>query len=297
MYLACALGAPIGSALPIGFARLRCFASTHLTDWSWNMKLLAATIASLALIVSSAQAQETNVVSKSNSMVTRGEVRMVAPALDKYTQDRLLGDMWKRPDLAPRDRSIITLSALIARNQTIDLPFYVNLALDNGVKPREISEIITHLAFYSGWANAMSAVSAAKAVFAARNIATDQLPPTSPTLLPLDETAEADRAARVGSQFGTAFPGIVENTTNVLFRDLWLRPDLAPRDRSLVTVSTLIASGQVAQMPYHLNRAMDHGLTQAQAAEVITHLAFYVGWPNAFSALPVAKEVFEKRSK
>lgn len=261
------------------------------------MKLLAATIASLALIVSSAQAQETNVVSKSNSMVTRGEVRMVAPALDKYTQDRLLGDMWKRPDLAPRDRSIITLSALIARNQTIDLPFYVNLALDNGVKPREISEIITHLAFYSGWANAMSAVSAAKAVFAARNIATDQLPPTSPTLLPLDETAEADRAARVGSQFGTAFPGIVENTTNVLFRDLWLRPDLAPRDRSLVTVSTLIASGQVAQMPYHLNRAMDHGLTQAQAAEVITHLAFYVGWPNAFSALPVAKEVFEKRSK
>ncbi|MFZ1895953.1 MAG: carboxymuconolactone decarboxylase family protein, partial [Rhodoplanes sp.] len=81
------------------------------------------------------------------------------------------------------------------------------------------------------------------------------------------------------------------------FRDLWLRPDLAPRDRSLVTVSALIASGQVAQMPYHLNRAMDNGLTQAQAAAVITHLAFYVGWPNAFSALPVAKEVFEKRPR
>ena len=261
------------------------------------MKLLAATIASLAVIASSAQAQEKSVVPKLNSMVTREDVRMVAPALDKYLQDRLLGDMWKRPDLAPRDRSIITLSALIARNQTIDMPFYVNLALDNGVKPREISEIITHLAFYSGWANAMSAVSAAKAVFAARNIGTDQLPPASPTLLPLDETAEADRAARVGSQFGTAFPGIVENTTNVLFRDLWLRPDLAPRDRSLVTVSALIASGQVAQMPYHLNRAMDNGLTQAQAAEVITDLAFYVGWPNAFSALPVAKEVFEKRPR
>lgn len=58
-------------------------------------------------------------------------------------------------------------------------------------------------------------------------------------------------------------------------------------------VSALIASGQVAQIPYHLNRAMDNGLTQAQAGEVITHLAFYVGWPNAFSALPVAKEAFE----
>jgi 4-carboxymuconolactone decarboxylase len=57
----------------------------------------------------------------------------------------------------------------------------------------------------------------------------------------------------------------------------------------------LIATGQFAQMPYHLNRAMDNGLTQAQAAETISHLAFYVGWPSAFSALPVAKDVFEKR--
>ena len=92
-------------------------------------------------------------------------------------------------------------------------------------------------------------------------------------------------------------PGLVQYTTDLLFNDLWLRPDLAPRDRSLVTVSALIAAGQVAQVPFHLNKAMDNGLTLAQAAEVITHLAFYVGWPNAMSALPVAKEVFEKRPR
>ena len=149
------------------------------------------------------------------------------------------------------------------------MPFYLNLGLDSGVKPREISEIITHLAFYSGWANAMSAVVAANDVFAARNIGADQLPAVRPTHLPLDEAAEADRAARVGGQFGAAFPGVVQNTTDVLFRDLWLRPDLAPRDRSLVTVSALNASGQVAQMPYHLNRAMDNGLTQVEAAEAM----------------------------
>jgi 4-carboxymuconolactone decarboxylase len=57
----------------------------------------------------------------------------------------------------------------------------------------------------------------------------------------------------------------------------------------------LIASGQIAQIPYHLNRAMDNGLTKAQASEVLAHLAFYAGWPNVFSALPVAKGVFEKR--
>jgi 4-carboxymuconolactone decarboxylase len=222
-------------------------------------------------------------------------MRMVAPALEKYTQERLFGDVWKRPGLAPRDRSIVTLAALIARNQTIELPFYLNLALDNGVQPREVSEIITHLAFYSGWANAMSAVAVAKDVFAARKIGSDQVPAASPSPLPLDEAAEAQRATRVEQQFGRVVPGIVQYTTDVLFRDLWLRPDLAPRDRSLVTVSALIASGQVAQLTAHLNRAMDNGLTQAQAAEAITHLAFYVGWPNAFSALPVAKEVFEKR--
>lgn len=259
------------------------------------MKLLAAAIVSLVVIALPAQAQETKAMHTSKPMLSGEEVRSVAPALDKYTQDRLLGDVWKHPGLNPRDRSIITLAALVARNQTIEMPYYLGLALDSGVKPREISEIITHLAFYSGWANAMSAVAAARDVFAARNIRTDDLSSASPTLLPLNEAAETDRAVRVGQQFGTFFRGIVQNTTDMLFRDLWLRPDLAPRDRSLVTVSALIASGQVAQMPYHLNRAMDNGLTQAQAAEAIAHLAFYVGWPNAFSALPIAKDVFEKR--
>jgi len=227
-------------------------------------------------------------------MPTLNDSRMVAPALEKYAQGPLAG-LWKRPGLTPRDRSIVTIAALIARNQTIEMPYYVGLALDNGVKPREISEITTHLAFYSGWANAMSAVAVAKNVFAERKIGADQLPAASPTLLPLDKAAEEKRAAGVEQQFGKVAPGIVQYTTDVLFRDLWLRPDLAPRDRSLVTVSALIACGQAAQIPYHLNRAMDNGLTQAEAAEVITHLAFYVGWPNAFSALPVAKEVFEKR--
>ena len=223
------------------------------------------------------------------------DVRKVAPALEKYTRGRLLGEVWKRPGLSPRDRSIVTLAALIARNQTIEMPYYLDRALDEGVTPREISEIVTHLAFYSGWSNAMAAAAVAAEVFARRHIGADQLPQASPPPLPLDEAAEADRAARVGQQFGQVAPGVVQYTTDILFRDLWLRPDLAPRDRSLVTVSALIASGQVAQIPYHLNRAMDNGLTQAQAAEVLTHLAFYVGWPNVFSALPVAKDVFEKR--
>jgi 4-carboxymuconolactone decarboxylase len=261
------------------------------------MKPLAATIASLALIASSAQAQESKAMVMSKSTLGREDLQIVAPALDKYAQQRLLGEVWKRPGLAPRDRSIVTLAALIARNQTIELPTYLDAALDNGVKPSEISEIITHLAFYSGWGNAMSAIAVTKDVFAQRKIGVDQLPSISATPLPLNEAAEADRAKRVGEQFGAVFPGVVQYTTDVLFRDLWLRPGLAPRDRSLATVSSLIASGQVAQLPGHLNIGMNNGLTQAELAEAITHLAFYAGWPNVFSAMPVAKDVFEKRPR
>ena len=175
--------------------------------------------------------------------------------------------------------------------------FYLNLALDNGVKPAEISEIVTHLAFYAGRGNALAALAVIKDVFAERKITAGQLPAVSPTLLALNEAAEADRARRVGDLFGASFPGVTQYTTDVLFRDLWLRPDLAPRDRSLVTISALVASGQVAQLTGHINIGMNNGLKQAEIAEAFTHLAFYVGWPNIFSAMPVAKDVFEKRPK
>jgi 4-carboxymuconolactone decarboxylase len=261
------------------------------------MQLVTAILTVLTLVSSSVQAKEENTVEHSKEALNRTAIQAVAPALDQFTQNRLLGEIWQRPDLDTRDRSIITIAALIARNQTNELPFYLNRALESGVKPSEISEIITHLAFYSGWPNAMAATAAAKDVFSAHSIGADQLPAATGPRLPLDEAAEADRVARVDQQFGAAFPGVVQYTTDLLFRDLWLRPGLAPRDRSLVTVTALVASGQVAQIPYHLNRAMDNGLTQRQAGEAITHLAFYVGWPNVFSAMPIAKEVFGKRPR
>jgi 4-carboxymuconolactone decarboxylase len=223
------------------------------------------------------------------------ETAAVSPALEQYGRQRVFGDLWTRPGLTPRDRSVVTVAALIARNQPIELRFQMALALKHGVTPSELSEIITHLAFYSGWGNAMAAVDVAKEVFERHGVDARQLPSASPTLLPLDDATEAKRATNVEQQMGAIMPALVQYTTDVLFRDLWLRPDLAPRDRSLVTVSALVASGQVAQITFHLNRAMDNGLTQREAAEMIAHLAFYAGWPNAMSAVPVAKDVFEKR--
>jgi 4-carboxymuconolactone decarboxylase len=85
------------------------------------------------------------------------DVQRVAPALEKYTQNRLYGEVWKRPGLTPRDRSLVTIAAMIARGEAAALNYYFDQALDNGVKPREISETITHLAFYTGWGNAFAA--------------------------------------------------------------------------------------------------------------------------------------------
>lgn len=223
------------------------------------------------------------------------DIEAVSPALERYASTRLAGDLWKRKDLSPRDRSLVTVAAVIARNQTVLLPEQLDLALKNGVKPAELSETITHLAFYAGWGNAIAAAAVTKEIFLQKRINAEQLPHAEEELLPVDEKSEAARAERVERSIGSAAPGLVSDTTDVLFRELWLRPGLAPRDRSLVTLSALIANGQTQQIPPHLNRAMDNGLTRQQASGALSQLAYYAGWPNAFSAAPVFKTVFEQR--
>lgn len=230
------------------------------------------------------------------SSLSVADIESVSPALARFGREAITDDLWKRDALSIRDRSIVTLAILIARNQPAELQHYAGVALDSGVTPAEVSEIITHLAFYSGWPNAMSAIAVTKNVFQARGIGADQLAEASPALLPLNQTAEQQRSATVEKNVGPISPGLVRFTADPLFLNLWQRPALQPRDRSLVTVSALIASGQSAQINYHLNRAMDNGLTAEEAGEIITQAAFYAGWPNAFSAVPVVGEVLRDRA-
>lgn len=107
---------------------------------------------------------------------THGAVAEVAPAMAAYAERFIEKDLWNRPELSRRDRSLVTIAALISRNDTAELPHYLNVALDSGVKPAEISEVITHLAFYAGWPNATSAALVARNVFAHRHIDTASLP-------------------------------------------------------------------------------------------------------------------------
>src|SRR3989475_9072086 len=94
---------------------------------------------------------------------------------------------------------------------------------------------------------------------------------------------------------GDFLPKMVQLTDDVLFGDVWERAELSKRDRSLVTVAALIAGGHSEQLPFHLQRAKENVVTEAELIETITHLAFYSVWPKAMSAITVAKEIFKKQ--
>jgi 4-carboxymuconolactone decarboxylase len=105
----------------------------------------------------------------------------------------------------------------------------------------------------------------------------------------LSDTSVPTPAQRAIGDFS---PKLVSLTDEVLFGDIWERGELSKRDRSLVTVAALIATGSTQQLRGHLARAIDNGLTETELTEVIIHLAFYAGWPRAMSAVTVAKEIF-----
>jgi 4-carboxymuconolactone decarboxylase len=104
----------------------------------------------------------------------------------------------------------------------------------------------------------------------------------------------SNQSTAAQKMIGNFAPKLVELTDRVLFDDVWERPELSKRDRSLVTVAALIALNRPDQLRFHLARAMENGVKEQELIEVITHLAFYSGWPNAMSAIMIAKELFSK---
>jgi 4-carboxymuconolactone decarboxylase len=106
--------------------------------------------------------------------------------------------------------------------------------------------------------------------------------------------AMAKQPSRAQQLYGDIAPKMAELTDNVLYGDIWKRPGLSRRDRSLVTIAALIALNRPEQLRSHINIGLQNGLTKDEIVETITHMAFYSGWPSAVSSLAIAKEVFQK---
>jgi 4-carboxymuconolactone decarboxylase len=102
-----------------------------------------------------------------------------------------------------------------------------------------------------------------------------------------------DEPTAARQSFGAVAPALAEITDKVLFGEVWERPGLSKRDRSLVTISSLISLYRTNELPFHLKRALENGVTRDEIIETITHLAFYAGWPPAMTALQIARTVFE----
>ena len=206
----------------------------------------------------------------------------IAPGLATLTDDVLFGDVWKRAELSPRDRSLVTISVLIATGKPAQLAGHLGRALDNGVRPREASGLLAHLAVYCGWPSAVSALDVYEQVYTARKVDTAALRAVGP---PLSAPSDASRAGALSEDLAAVAPKFVELTNGVVFDDLWRRTDLTLRDRSLVTIAALAAMGDDDQLDFYLRRGLESGLTRAQIVEAVTHLGFYAGWPKATKAM------------
>ena len=215
----------------------------------------------------------------------------LAPGLATLTDDVLFGDVWRRAELSPRDRSLVTISVLIATGKSAQLTGHLGRALDNGVQPREASGVLAHLAIYSGWPSAVSALDVYDQVYTARKIDTTALTATGPRLSAA--ASDAARARAVNNEFGAVAPKFAELTNDVVFDDLWRRSDLSTRDRSLVTIAALVAGGD-DELEVYLRRGLESGLTRAQISEAVTHVAFYAGWSKATKAMRSVTRVLGK---
>ena len=216
----------------------------------------------------------------------------LAPGLATLTDAVLFGDVWRRTELSPRDRSLVTISVLIATGKPAQLAGHLGRALDNGVQPGEASALLAHLAIYCGWPSAVSALDIYDQVYTARKVDTTTLS-VATFRLPAP-ASDAARARSVTEDLGTVAPKFAQLTNDVVFADLWRRSDLSLRDRSLVTIAALAAMGDDDQLDQYLRSGLESGLTRDQITEALTHLGFYAGWSKATMALTAVTRTLGK---
>ena len=210
-----------------------------------------------------------------------------APYLGQIRNTYVYGDIWERPGLSVRDRSMITVAVNQATYATNELRLHMGRALDNGITQAELSEIIAHTLWYSGFPTGVNAARVAAQVFEERG-------------LPAIPPGASSRQALVNPDL--EFPGAYPQTpylrdllNQVLYAETWTREELSPRDRSMITVAVGTALYASSEVRYHIGRALDNGVTQEEISEIITHITFYSGFPTGVNASRVAAEVFEAR--
>ncbi|WP_248768310.1 carboxymuconolactone decarboxylase family protein [Pseudomonas sp. MWU12-2345] len=198
----------------------------------------------------------------------------VAPALVDYTQERIIDELWNRPGLTVRERAIATLSTLIARNATNAYRYYFIKALDCGLRPSELSELMTHLACYASFPYTFGAIAVLKDIFVEREIVLDEFPDES-------QACGAEKCAYMPTTSVPFSEALQHFTADLLEAEIWHRPGLALRDRTLATFCAVAAQGNLESLAPFVSYAQAQGISRQALEELLAHTAFYAGWAYA----------------
>ena len=208
-----------------------------------------------------------------------------SPYLGELRNTLLYGELWERTELSKRDRSLITIAVLQALVRD-ELRLHIPRGLDNGLSPEEITEIILHVTFYACWPTGVQASLLAAEAFSERGLSLEPLPRADQDVETVSYTSGAYAAV----------PRLGELRNSLLYGDIWERPLLSKRDRSLITVAVAQALYTTNQLRTHIGRALDENeVTPQELSELILHVTFYAGWPAAVNAGSLAAEAYEER--
>ncbi|MCP3993127.1 MAG: hypothetical protein GY724_28955 [Actinomycetia bacterium] len=217
-----------------------------------------------------------------------------------------IGDMWSRPQLSRRDRSLLIISTLATQARDEELVVHTEIGIRHGLTRGEIEEVLPHIAAYAGFPAAMAA---------SRHIdeglrraeGTEQLSPRTGATPKSDAERDADAAATRASVRGHEPRHPAEDLAEMTARlgdlgevayrwaygEIWARSEMSRRDRSIVVISILTSLGVDRALAIHVQGGLNHGLSRTEIEEIITHLGLYAGIPKAIEAMIVAREIFD----
>jgi 4-carboxymuconolactone decarboxylase len=222
-----------------------------------------------------------------------------------------VGEIWARTEFSRRDRSVVVISALAAMGREMELRQHIGAGLNHGLTRDEIDEIMLQLAVYVGAPFALGGAAVAGRVFAERDGTETRRTPPSPAELKDPEKRRADGldvlktllgnpdldTALTEQQIIASQGDMGQLVMDYAFGDVWARPHLSRRDRSLVVISALAACNLKHELEIHIGGALNHGLTRAEVEEVMITIVLYGGFPRAIDGMILARKVFAARDE
>ncbi len=229
-------------------------------------------------------------------------------ALGSFAVDYVMGDLWSRTQLTPRDRSLVVIAVLASMGSVDELAAHVEIGLNHGLSREEIDEIVLQVAAYAGYPMAMAASRVVDRTFCGID-GIDRQPPRGPADAKNDEQRRADATdvlrtltgGRAAAEPDQALANIVETLGDVgklafdwAFGEVWARPQLARRDRSLIVVAILTWLGKDHELAFHIPAALNHGLSRDEVCEIMVQMCVYGGFPRAVEGMRAAHAAFAR---